>query len=356
MFRITTLVVLGCFIFVSVGSVEAGNKRESSVQDIPVSVSAISEDQLESIGTRDVTDLLKDLPHVTPSQAGNCSNTKFANLRGVAPINVGANNEFGTGAQFQDQVQGAATGMASKALGSVLGGSGISLGGGGNNGSSDGPKIYKDPTSGSFTRSEYNDFELGTRAVFLGDTLTVSQQVLDSPGGDSTFHSTWLENSKGQIIMPKRYYIYKLYTDHKLSFWWKYDRYVNGQHVEHREGDGAFAWRTYDGLQIVDMFEGKEGVENSIWHQSGFDTAVKGIKVIGAEYDLSPQDLAGSCPLTLNTHLTAPGLDPVMTQPMINALYVDPAQAEGKAFEDIKVGVNPYDMNKWGLNYSQYGQ
>lgn len=347
--RFTSIAILGFAIVAASTSVHAGSKSRTQMEgSSPVQV--IDADELELQGSRDIADALQQ---VTPAQAfGNCNNYNGVKLRGLNPLTIGANDQYGTSASTRNNVEGQAKGMAMGALNSVMGGSGISFGGGGGDGASSGPKTYKDPTSGGYAHLDYNGFDLGVRANFVGDKLTISQKIFDSPDGNSTFHSTWLQNNDGKIIQPTGYFIYQLYTDHKLTIWWTYDHWTNGVHDDHDEGEESYSWRTYEGLRFEKMFGGEEGLKNSIWYQSGFDTAVKGVKVLGTEYALAPEDMMGGCPLTLNTHLTLPSMDPVKTFAMPASLYIDPGlKLDGLKYSDIPVTVEPFDWSK--LDYGQ---
>ena len=234
-------------------------------------------------------------------------------------ILIGANGEVGSGAALKDKVKGQAKGMALGALNNVIGGSGFSLGGGGNK--SKGPKTEKDPTRKlKYSSVRAGETELGVRSMYTQDGLLVSAKVLESPG-DGTFHAMWLEDEDGNRYLPTRYLIYDLYRDWKLTVWWTEDHYVNGQHVSHDEGKEVTVGR--DEATFMKRFEGQEGAGNSIWSQLGFNNASKGVQSLGAVFDVPPAVLNSGCPLRLVTHVSLPKQDPVVTQPVVVYLKID---------------------------------
>lgn len=54
------------------------------------------------------------------------------------------------------------------------------------------------------------------------------------------------------------------------------------------------------------LFEGENTTTNSIWGMLGFDTAAKGVKHIGAVYDIPPSAFPTDCQLRLVTHISEP--------------------------------------------------
>ncbi len=234
---------------------------------------------------------------------------------GYKAITVGANDQVGSGAQFENAVKDQAKGMAMGAIGGLLGGSGVSLGGGGSG--QKGPKLDKDPTAGSrFNEGSFGGVDFGVRGGFNGDGQLVVSFDLDDVPGDGTFHAQWIEDSEGHIYRPVRYLIFELYQDWKLTVWWTEDRYVDGEHVYHDEGEEITYGRNELGTFAL-RFAGEKGIENSIWHMLGFETAVKGVKRLGTVYDIPDEVLGGPCPLRLVTHVTEPKKDPVTTIPLL---------------------------------------
>lgn len=69
------------------------------------------------------------------------------------------------------------------------------------------------------------------------------------------------------------------------------------------------------------LFEGENATTNSIWGILGFDTAAKGVKHIGAVYDIPPSAFPTDCQLRLVTHISEPDNDPVTTVPVVGNLF-----------------------------------
>ncbi len=243
------------------------------------------------------------------------------------PIAIGPNSKYGTGADLVNKATDTATGALSGLLGGLTGGA-ISLGGGGEK---KGPELYEDSLTADFNRIHEAGFDLGVRAGFLDDKLFVSQKIFDSPDGNSTFHTTWLDDSQGRRILPTRYYIFELYTDIELKVWWTYDHWTNGVHDYHDEGKWTKSWREDNGRFAL-IFSGDEGVRNSIWYQSGFRTAVKGVRWVSAQYDtVMPSAFTRTCPVTLVTHLTQPSQTPALsTVPIVGRLFAKPEDKDKK--------------------------
>ena len=254
-------------------------------------------------------------------------------------ITVGPNDKVGSGAQFEKDLKNKAKGMA---MGGLMGG-GVSFGGSsdgdfgvgrGSSGSGQkGPKLDKDPTSGAFVDIESQDTELEIRAGYTDEGLVVSTEIDDTPG-DGTFHAQWLQGADGTVYLPVRYLILELYRNWKLSVWWTHDRWVNGDHVYHDEGDSVTVGR--DTLGTWKVYEGEEGMKNSIWKSLGFETAKKGVEHLGAVFDVPPEALSGPCPLQLVTHISLPKDDPVTTVPVVASLT---AQGGSSADGTVKVMV-----------------
>lgn len=260
-------------------------------------------------------------------------------------IVVGANSEVGSGAAMKDKIKGQAKGAAMGALNSVLGGSGVSLGGGG--GKDKGPKTQKDPTKGQYISFESGGVELGVRAgTTKNGQVLVSAKILEGPG-DGTFHAMWLEDGQGHVIQPGQYLIFSLYRDWKLTVWWTHDRWVDGEHVLHEEGKDVTVGRDELGDFAV-RYQGPEGMSNSIWSQAGFNNASRGIQAIGAVFPITAQDLASSpCPHYLQTHVTLPKEDPVRTVPFLHEIPAPGGFMDGekKSKKDLQVLIRPAIVN-----------
>jgi len=240
------------------------------------------------------------------------------------PLNIGSNFDVGSGAELGKRATSQAK---SQALGSLLGGStggGFGTGGsssgsslfGSNNSSDTGPKTENDPTVGEFTSGSTGGVDYDLRAnIGPGDKLTVSLDLKNVPG-DGTFHSQWLRDFKGKYHLPVKYIIITLYRDWKLTVRWTYDRYVDGEHVEHQEGGWSESGR--DNLGSIRLnFSGKDGQENAIWSRLGFGTAKKGVRHLVTEYDLPSEVANGPCPVRLASHISLPDEDPVTTVPLL---------------------------------------
>ncbi len=257
----------------------------------------------------------------TPQVAIEC---KFLEVR-ADPLEIGPNWEVGSGAELKNKATSQAK---STALGSILGGSSSSFGSGGgsssggssmfdNSSSADkGPKTGKDPTTGQFTNLRSNGVELAVRPNIGPDNkLTLSLDLKAAPG-EGTFHSQWLRDYKGNHHLPVKFIIITLYQDWSLTVWWTYDRYVDGEHVEHQEGGWSKSGRNNLG-SIRLNFSGKEGQENAIWNRLGFGTATKGVKHLVTEYDLPSDVVNGPCPVRMTNHISLPDNDPVTTVPVL---------------------------------------
>lgn len=230
-------------------------------------------------------------------------------------MTIGPNDEVGSSAQaakeLRDKATGAVKGVATKALGSLLG-----FGGGGGGGG--GPKMDRDRSRGDFTRISSGDTDLDIRASWRNDQLIVSTEIDDSPD-NGTFHAQWIEDIDGNTYLPVRYMIFKMYRDWKLTVSWTEDHYVNGEHVFHDEGREVSTGR--DLLGTWSIFEGAQGVANSIWGMLGFDTAAKGVRHLGAVYDIPPASFPNDCQMQLVTHVSEPSKDPVTTLPIVGDLF-----------------------------------
>ncbi|HPQ51568.1 MAG TPA: hypothetical protein PKZ89_07860, partial [Alphaproteobacteria bacterium] len=231
-------------------------------------------------------------------------------------MTIGPNNEVGSSAQaakeLRDKVTGAAKGAATKAIGNLIGFGGFGGGGSG------GPKIDKDRTRGDFTRISSGDTDLDIRASWKDDQLIVSTEIDNSPD-NGTFHAQWIEDKDGNTYLPVRFMIFEMYRDWKLTVSWTEDHYVDGEHVFHDEGKEISTGR--DLLGTWSIFEGAKGIANSIWGMLGFDTAAKGVKHLGAVYNIPPASFPDDCQMQLVTHISQPSLDPVTTLPIVGDLF-----------------------------------
>ncbi len=269
------------------------------------------------------------------------------------PLEIGTNFDVGSSAELGNRATGAAK---SQALGSLFGSSSSSslgsIGGGslfGNSSSADsGPETGDDPTTGDFTNGSSGgvDYSLRTN-IGPGNKLTVSLDLKDVPG-DGTFHSQWVRDSNGKYHLPVKFIIITLYRDWSLTVSWTYDRYVDGEHVEHREGGWSESGR--DNLGSIRLnFSGEEGQENAIWNRLGFDTATKGVQHLVTEYDLPSDVVNGPCPVRLTNHISLPDKDPVTTVPllgdipMLGTLFKSEAERQEK--QNLMMFITPHIIN-----------
>ncbi len=234
----------------------------------------------------------------------------FSPEDGMKAITIGPNNEVGSSAKFQKDMKGKAKGMAMGAVNNMLGGSGVSIGGG----KSKKPKTEKDPTKGEWSTASAGDTKLKVRTGDTKDGFVVSTDIDGSPG-DGTFHAQWIQGADGKIYMPIRYFIISLYRNWKLTVWWDYKRWRDGELVEHKHGEEVSFGS--DLVGTWEFFQGVEMIENAIWSRLGFNTTKKGAQHIGAVFNLPPAALKGPCKVHLVTHISLPDKDPVVTQPVV---------------------------------------
>lgn len=80
----------------------SARRRDESLQDVPVAVSAFSGDQLEAIGVADLTDIEAITPNVTLETSRGTNNTITAFIRGVGQQDPVAGFEAGVGVYIDD--------------------------------------------------------------------------------------------------------------------------------------------------------------------------------------------------------------------------------------------------------------
>jgi len=227
------------------------------------------------------------------------------------PIRVGANSEVGSGAELKDKVKEALGGVVGGVVGNIFGGGRIGTGGGSSSGGTD-PKLAKDPIPDD-NKKVFTDPNTGIK-ISVGmtptaDGLQVSTAIVDSPD-DGTFQTIYLQDPEGRKAGPTRYDIYELYQDWELTVSWTYDRWVNGEHVEHDEG----GW-SEEGRDILGTFAIPQE-NDGLWNRLGFSTATKGVRSLGAFFPIS-NELLQSEPMKLVIHVTRPGEEPVTTVPFV---------------------------------------
>ncbi|MFT6052206.1 MAG: iron complex outermembrane receptor protein [Halioglobus sp.] len=77
--------------------VVTARKREESLQETPIAVSALSADTLEDLGLRDITDLREVVPNVDVSDGNGTSGAGSIFIRGIGARNTGVNFDSGVG-------------------------------------------------------------------------------------------------------------------------------------------------------------------------------------------------------------------------------------------------------------------
>jgi len=233
-------------------------------------------------------------------------------------IIVGSNADVGSGARRQAKVEETVGGL----VGGLLGGGGGGLFGGGGSedvGGGNEPDTQADPVPDS-ARQRFTDPATGAvilvGAVPTADGLLFSIYIDDAPG-DGTFQTVFLENPRGQRAGPLGYSIFHLYQEWSLTVSWTYDRWVDGQHVEHREGGWDEQGRDFLGTFRVPA-EGQ-----GIWRRLGFDNAVMGVRGLGTQFPITTERLQAE-PVDLVIHITRPQEDPVTTIPFIINVSANP--------------------------------
>lgn len=77
--------------------VVTARKREESLQETPVAVSAFSAESLEELGMRDMSDLTKVVPNVDMYEGNGTTGTANVFIRGIGARNTGVNFDSGVG-------------------------------------------------------------------------------------------------------------------------------------------------------------------------------------------------------------------------------------------------------------------
>lgn len=258
---------------------------------------------------------------------GNGQKSSCPKPKATQPINVGKASEVGSTGKTKSD-------MKNKAIGMIMGGAGggFSMGGGGGfgggmesmvpgpmSGGGEKPKTEKDPVKKKVTAEAPGGTKLAVGAVMRDGKLLVSSSIKDSPG-KGTFQTVFIENQDGQRMEPIAYYIYELWLNWTLNVWWTHDRWVDGQHVLHEEGEWTEKGKEKVGSGILPIYQkGKEKLA-AVWNRLGFSHAVEGIKGLGTAF---PVDLTKSGPVSVVIHTTLPKQDPVMTDPFVFTLSDD---------------------------------
>ena len=77
-------------------------RREESLQDVPISVTAFSAEQLSKTGTADITGLAQTIPNATLSASRGTNSTLTSFIRGVGQQDPVAGFESGVGIYLDD--------------------------------------------------------------------------------------------------------------------------------------------------------------------------------------------------------------------------------------------------------------
>lgn len=151
----------------------------------------------------------------------------------------------------------------------------------------------------------------GGTTISFGTNFTdkgfwASADILEAPC-QGTFQAAYVQDPvTGQKAGPTDYVLTGLYADWQLTVKWTYDRWVNNQHVEHKQGAWSDSGREILGTWMVPS-EGK-----GVWSDLGWSTAVAGAKGMGFYFPISYAD-STSKPLDIFIHVTNPDQDPVGT-------------------------------------------
>ena len=212
------------------------------------------------------------------------------------------------------KLESAASSLAGKAIGGLLGGSGgFALGGGGMNDTDapgpDGPDTVDDPIDDELKQT-FTDPATGTSIKvgmrLDGDTLLVSTDLVKTPD-KGTLHAVVLENPDTCQAQPAtRYLPYRLYQGWSLDIDWTHDRYVDGKQVSHEEGSSHTEGVLDRGeVRLPAHGTGDLGAAAGFtpaWKYFGFPTPYGGVQSMGSEFKLSERQRRDL--LNLAVHVT----------------------------------------------------
>lgn len=236
----------------------------------------------------------------------------------LKPIMVGGKGAVGCDAKLRQDVIGSLGGGGG--LGSVLGGGNRSfgLGGGGSSNRSNNPsrpsntpsepKISPDPVPMEMKRYFTGAYDTGINfgTNFTDKGFWVSSDIVKAPC-QGTFQTAYVRDPEtGNKAGPTDYVLTGLYSDWKLTVHWTHDRYVNNEHVEHKQG----GWQESGRQMLGTWIEPSNG--KGVWNDLGWSTAVAGAKGMGFYFPMPYADFAAK-PLDIVLHVTNPDTDPVWT-------------------------------------------
>lgn len=282
----------------------------------------------------------------------NQGKTACAAPWGKTSITVGPNDKYGTGAELKSKAKG----MAMGALGGMLGGGGKSMGGIGSpmGGSSQkDPPTEKDPVSDrdKVEQEVENDDgdEVETAVGFTwgkDGNLLISAEIEDADQ-DGTFQTIFIDNMHGSRYRAFIYYLYDVYYKWKLTVSWTHDKYRNGEHIYHDEGQEITTGTEKVGsFEVFNFLDEESVIHEAAWNILGFGSALKGPKGIGAKFKITKQDFLKSPRMSVVIHVTQPENKQVDTIPLVyGLLYSGPLNG---AFDDSALEI--YAMPKGDLN------
>lgn len=251
----------------------------------------------------------------TAPAAGGCDGSAISQ-----PQDLGAIDDY---EGWEKKLESAASGMASKAIGGLFGGSGgFSLGGGGMDAMDapdrEGPDTEDDPIDEerkqTFTDPESGiSIKVGMRLD--GDKLLISTDLDKSPD-KGTLHAVVLEDPDTcKPQGPTRNHAYRLYQGWSLDINWTHDTYRDGEHVAHEEGS-SHTEGVLDRGELLVPAEGKAGMGTLVgvtpaWRYFGFPSPYGGVQSMGSEFQLTERQRRDL--LNLAVHVTRESGDRIRT-------------------------------------------
>lgn len=234
----------------------------------------------------------------------------------LKPINVGGKSAVGCDAKLRQEIVGGLGGGGG--LGGLGGNRSFGFGGGGAPSRSTNtarpstapnePKISPDPVRMEMKRYFTGAYDTGINfgTNFTDKGFWLSSDIVKAPC-QGTFQTAYVRDPEtGYKAGPTDYVLTSLYADWKLTVHWTYDRYVNSEHVEHKQG----GWQDSGRLILGTWTEPSNG--KGVWDDLGWSTAVAGAKGMGFYFPMPYADFSAK-PLDLVVHITNPDTDPVRT-------------------------------------------
>lgn len=233
----------------------------------------------------------------------------------LKPIEVGPRETVGK--------QGFAEKQGKNIVGGIIGG----LLGGSKSGSDSGPRTRRDPTR----KQEFSEFHSGTsdleaaaRTRWTDDGLLISTLIKKSDD-KGTFQQVFLQDCSGRRLYPVKFEIYKIWSEASLTVSWSKTTTSNGRVISQESGGWSDSWK--EGLGgLTGSAAGPDSTYPAIWQQAGFDRAQAGLQQIGTYFNFTAEELQQTGSLAFVAHITRPGLDPVMTEPV--AWLLEPVDEE----------------------------